>query len=310
MGMKRSVSPLWNIVSGSCLLHLVCSLAPTTPLSPLTDRLPLSQADVTDLNVPAAFKVELFRDSRIPIDSNEIYRAATDMMVEVTGRPLMEPWLDRDWRSPIGDSGIYIQHSSYGKDPSRLYTQYLIWGLNHILLSMTLSDSYCQTTATLKYRGAPVGEIHIVKRPPGGQPWSTQEPSALMTFNQQTPGSLAYVNFEIKIAYGAKPVPKKIIYLTAIKAMGEACEKGLSAVLPGMFTRGIREVIWKLIGMSQSGRMIEAGYSRMAVIKTLARMVSEEHFSETFVWAKVDGRAAGIGGFTQGIEKGSPNATS
>ncbi|KAI4261098.1 MAG: hypothetical protein L6R42_003698 [Xanthoria sp. 1 TBL-2021] len=267
------------------------------------------QANVADLNVPAAFKVELFRDSHVPIDSDEIYRSATDMMVQVTDRPLMEPWLDTDWSSPVGDSGIYIRHTSYGRDPSRLYTQYIIWGLNHILLSMTLLDRYCQTIAILKYRENLVGEIHIAKRPPGGETRSAQDPSALMMFNQRMLGSLSYINFDVKITYSAKPLPKKLVYLTAIKAMGEACEKGLPAVVPGMSTTGIQQVTWKLIAMSQSARTIEAGYSRMAVIKTLARMVSDEHFSEVFVWAKVDGHAAGIGGFTQGTERFSLNTT-
>ncbi|KAL8850098.1 MAG: hypothetical protein Q9221_004959 [Calogaya cf. arnoldii] len=268
-----------------------------------------SQANVADLNVPAAFKVEVLRDPQIPIDPEEIYRAATDMMVEVTDRPLMQPWLDRDWKSPLGESGIYIRPQYYGKEPSRLYTQYIIWGLNHMLLSITLSDSFCETTAVLLYRGSLVGEIHIARMPPVGSTWNVHEPSALMAFNQGMSPSLAYTNFEVKVTYSVKPLPKKLIYLTAIKAMGEACEKGLPAVVPGMFTTGLQEVTWKLIAMSQSARTIKAGYSRMAVIKTLTRMVLDEHFSEVFVWAKIDGQAAGIGGFMQGDGRFSLNGT-
>ncbi|KAL8657523.1 MAG: hypothetical protein Q9226_001837 [Calogaya cf. arnoldii] len=268
-----------------------------------------SQTNAADLNVPAAFKVEVLCDPHIPIDSEEIYRAATDMMVEVTDRPLMQPWLDRDWKSPLGESGIYIRPQNYGKEPSRLYTQYIIWGLNHMLLSMTLLDRFCKTTAVLMYRGSLVGEIHIAKGPPVGRTWNVQEPSALMAFNQGMSASLANANFEVRVTYSAKHLPKKLVYLTAIKAMGEACEKGLTAVVPGMFTTGLQEVTWKLVGMSQSARTIKAGYSRMAVIKTLTKMVLDEHFSEVFVWAKVDGHAAGIGGFTQGDGSFSINGT-
>ncbi|KAL8858944.1 MAG: hypothetical protein Q9178_004623 [Gyalolechia marmorata] len=231
------------------------------------------------------------------------------MMYQVTDHPLMQQWLDRDWKSPLGDSGIYIRPNSYGKDPSRLYTQYIIWGLNHVLLSMTLLDRYCQTTAVLKYQGNTVGAIHVARTPPVGKSWSSQQHSALARFKKKTPGSLTFTNFDIKIAYGAKPVAKKLVYLTAIKAMGEACEKGLRAVVPSMLTIGIQQVTWKLIAMSQSQRTIEAGYSRIAVVKTLAKMIVDDHFSEVFVWANVDGRAAGIGGFTQATSGFSPTTT-
>ncbi|KAL8675473.1 MAG: hypothetical protein Q9168_000174 [Polycauliona sp. 1 TL-2023] len=259
------------------------------------------------LNIPAAFKVVLIPETHVPIDSEEIYRAATGMMIQVTDRPLMERWLNRDWQSPAGDSGIYIRPDIHAKAPSRLYTQYIIWALNRLLLSMTLSGKYCQTTALLKYEDIFIGAIHVARRPPVGEHWNTEEPSASETSTQQ---ALAYTNFEIRVSYGAKPIPRNLVYLTAIKAMGEACEKGLHAVVPGMFTTGIQEVIWKLIGMSQSEHIIEPGYSRMAVIKTLAKMVSEDHFSEAFVWAKVDGRAAGIGGFVQGKDRFTLDVTS
>ncbi|KAL8930014.1 MAG: hypothetical protein Q9172_000246 [Xanthocarpia lactea] len=267
------------------------------------------QANITALQIPAAFKVELVSDPSVPIDSEEIYQTAADMMYQVTDHPLMQQWLGKDWKSPLGDSGIYIRPNSYGKDPSRLYTQYIIWGLNHILLSMTLLDRYCQTTAVLKYQGNPVGAIHVARTPPVGESWSPQQHSALAMFKKETPGSLTFTDVDIKIAFGATPVAKKLIYLTTIKAMGEACEKGLRAVVPRMLTTGIQQVTWKLMAMSRDQPTIEAGYSRIAVIKTLAKMVVDDHFSEVFVWAKVNGRAAGIGGFTQGTSGFSRTTT-
>ncbi|KAL8790196.1 MAG: hypothetical protein Q9213_000727 [Squamulea squamosa] len=255
---------------------------------------------MTAVGVPDTFKVELDSDPSKPINSKEIYQAAADMMYQVTEHPLMHPWLDRDWKSPLGQSGIYIRHNSFGKDPSRLYTQFIIWGLNHVLLSMTLLDSYCQTTAVLKYQGNPVGAIYVVQRPPVGKFWSPQRQSAPAAFQQKDSKSLTFTHVDIRVTYGEKPIAQSIIYLTAIKAMGEACEKGLSAVVRGMFTTSIQQVTWKLFALSQRDPTIEAGYSRVAVVKTLAKMVFDDHFSDVFVWAKVDGRAAAIGGFTQG----------
>ena len=221
-------------------------------------------------------------------------------MVQVTDRPLMEAWQDRDWKSPVGNSGIYIRHNRYGRDPSRLYTQYIIWGLNYLLLSMTLTGRYCQITAMLSYRGLPVGTIHIATQSPVGEFRSAQEPQA----------SAASDDLEIRVSYGPRPLPKNVVYLTAIQAMGEACEKGLSAAVPGMFTVGLQLVTWKLLPMPQHERVIKAGYSRMAVIKTLARMALDQQFFEAFVWVKVDGRDTGIGGFTQGTAGLNLNATS
>lgn len=117
----------------------------------LADQEHLSQANLSSLDVPPSFKVEMTPDITIPINSNDIYLGAIVMMYQVTDHPLMQPWFDKDWDSPGGTASISIQHNAFGKDPSRLYTQYIIWGLNHILLSMTLRDQFCQTTAVLKW---------------------------------------------------------------------------------------------------------------------------------------------------------------
>ncbi|KAI4241313.1 MAG: hypothetical protein L6R40_004619 [Gallowayella cf. fulva] len=279
-------------------------MAKAIPLSSTTGGLTLSQANLTSLGAPPAFKVELIPVPGIPIDSEEIYRAATDMMYIITERPLMQMWFDQGYPSPVGDSGIWIRHASSAKIPSRLSTQHIIWGLNHILLAMTVRDRYCQTTALLRWEGAFLGSIHVARKPPEGREWSRQNPSILNTTGLALPSSLAFTEFEISVRFGEKPIPKKIIYLTTIKAMGEACERGLSTPVPGMLTNGLQQVTWKLVPESL-GNMpkIEAGYSRIAVIKTLIVMVKEQTFLEAIIWAEVDGELAAFGGFTHG--KGS-----
>ncbi|KAL8683463.1 MAG: hypothetical protein Q9186_000618 [Xanthomendoza sp. 1 TL-2023] len=268
---------------------------------------------MSSLGIPTAFRVELDPDLKKPIDSEEIFRAAADMMFQVTDFPLSHTWLNRDWQSPVGDSGIFIRHNAYGKDPSRLSTQFIIWGLNHILLSMALrEDRYCQTTALLKWNGNPVGSIHVSRQMLPGKPWSRlQNSNTLATFGPRVPGPLKFTDFEIRLQFGDQSIPKKLLYLTTIKAMGEACEKGLSTLVRAMNTNGLQQVTWKLIPWSQlSSANIEAGYSRMAAIKTLASMLLEQEFKEAVVWVKVDGRAAAFGGFTQGKVLVPPGATS
>ncbi|KAL8811921.1 MAG: hypothetical protein Q9200_001419 [Gallowayella weberi] len=259
-----------------------------------------SQANISSPGVPAAFKVELVPDLNKPIHSEEIYRTATDMMFVVTDHPITQTWFDTEWKSPVGESGISIRHKGYGKDPSRLSTQFIIWGLNHILLSMTvLENRYCETTALLKWNGNPVGSIHVSRQLPAGKAWNLTSSNALAEYGQRAPGSLNFTTIDIRIQFGDKAIPKKLLYLTTIKAMGEACERGLSAHIPDIATVGLQQVTWRLIPwLGHSG--IEAGYSRLAAIKTLASMVLEREFKEAVVWVKADGIAAAFGGFTQG----------
>ncbi|KAI4166776.1 MAG: hypothetical protein LQ343_007758 [Gyalolechia ehrenbergii] len=230
----------------------------------------------------------------IPIEADEIYRVAFEMMFEITDHPIMQPWLDQDWHYSPRTSSISIRHIGYGKDPSRLYTQYLIWGLNHVLLSMALMDRYCQTTAVLKWEGNPVGRIEIAQSQPVEGPGSPHNQSILVSPARNN------ALFTIALKYSEKPIPKELVYLTAIKAMGEACEKGLPAPVPGMITTGLQKVTWKMLTPSRRVRTIEAGYSRLAVAKSLARMVLDDRFVEVLTWARVDGVVAAVGGFTQG----------
>ncbi|KAL8939681.1 MAG: hypothetical protein Q9211_002632 [Gyalolechia sp. 1 TL-2023] len=239
-------------------------------------------------------------DVGLPIEAVEIYRTAFEMMFDISDHPIMQPWLDHDWLYAGQTSSISIRHVGYGKDPSRLYTQYLIWGLNHVLLSMTLLDRYCQTTAVLKWEGNPVGTIRIARRPLMEGFQSPQNQSNLIPALAKDPQALKYTDLVIALKYGEKPIAQKLLYLTTIKAMGEACEKGLPSKVPGMITTGLQQVNWKLLPPSRGMPTIEAGYSRMAVAKSLARMVLDDHFAEVLIYVKVHGVLSAVGGFTQG----------
>ncbi|KAI4126767.1 MAG: hypothetical protein LQ338_003585 [Usnochroma carphineum] len=231
-------------------------------------------------------------------DAILIFRPALQMMYKISGFPLMHPWLDEAWPSPGADSGIYIQHPTFGKDPSHLYTQYLIWGINYLLLSMQIMNRYCQTTALLKWQGARVGSIHVSRRPPAGSTWARPNATDVFQPDQGPLAALTWDRLEVRLAYGTRPIAKNLLYLTCVKAMGDAAEKGLTTLLPALFTNGLQETTWKLLGLG--GDTIQAGYSRDAAVKCMARIMHDEKFVEIFASVFVDGIEVAIGAYTQG----------
>lgn len=226
-------------------------------------------------------------------------------MYDVTGFSLAHPWLARGWSSTVGTSDIHLEHKDFGgKDPSHLYTQYVIWGLNHLMLSMYLSGQYCQSIAVLKWRGAQVGAIYVAKRAALGLNQNIQnQTDILQTDRLPERGSVGDdEDVEVSIMYqGSTPIDRQLIYLTATKAMGEAAEIGLNRPVQSLFTQGIRQVSWKLVsGTKAFTGVLKPSHSRIAVIKTLAVMLEDHKFQKTMVWVKVDGRNTAVGGFTQG----------
>ncbi|KAI4145348.1 MAG: hypothetical protein L6R39_003829 [Caloplaca ligustica] len=263
-----------------------------------------SQANATDLHVPPSFKVDIAPDVNSPVDVEEAYRTAVDMMFVVSDYALSQTWLDRAFTSPIGDARIIVAHaSSSGKDPSRLTTQHVIWGLNHLMLSMTLSRRYCRTVATLKWDDVTIGTIKIVAHKLELD--SSSFSSALQLGNNITPDPRLTHFFDrdvtIQVAYGRKPIDRKVIYLTAIRAMGDAAEKGLDTPCRGMLTTGIQQVTWKLLREPGSQvPILRAGHSRIAVFSTLGRMLLDQRFQEIHLVMKVEGDQTAVGGFHQG----------
>lgn len=157
---------------------------------------------------PQISRSPVTRNITVPIDVEEIYRTAADMMFVVSDYPLTQTWMERTFTSPIGPAAIYVKQSAIGKDQP-LNTQRLIWGLNHMMFDITLSEKYCQTIATLKWDGVEIGTIEIVPRrrmialqdDAGSEPASNQNggpiPSLSHFFDK---------DITINCAYGKKPV--------------------------------------------------------------------------------------------------------
>ncbi|KAL8952122.1 MAG: hypothetical protein Q9222_001934 [Ikaeria aurantiellina] len=266
------------------------------------------QCSILQINVtapPRAFKAEIVPDPTKPIDVDELWHLALHAMWDITSEPMVQPLFDQLWHSNIGPAVIYIEHVPFGKDPSRLYAQYLVWGLNQMFLSMQLFNRWCATTATLKWDGVTVGTIRLLAAPPPARiSWNTpKNPSDIFqVFAGRENGTTESLDFDrvfVRIAYGSQKIAKNLIFLTCLKVMGEAAEKGLKTIVPFLSTQGLQQTSFKLLDKTARGTM-EAGYAREAATKAVARMIHDNEFVETFVWVDVDGVEAAVGGYTQG----------
>ncbi|KAL8998333.1 MAG: hypothetical protein Q9188_006121 [Gyalolechia gomerana] len=259
---------------------------------------------MSGLNVPPEFKVDITADTAVPLVSEEVYRVGVHMMYDVSGFPLMHPWLARSWFSGPGNTGIHVESNDFGgKSPSRLSTQQVIWGLNHLILSMTLSERYCQTVAVLKWEGVTIGAIHVARRTKPGMDSDPESRNNILQLAQEANRPLgAEDDIEVTISYaGSMPIDRRIIFLTAIRAMGDAAEKGMDRPVISMITQGLQRVSWKLAsGSAAFTGVFRPGQSRIAVVKAVAKMIEDRRFQKTIVWVKVDGQNTAAGGFFQG----------
>ncbi|KAI4188451.1 MAG: hypothetical protein L6R41_002130 [Letrouitia leprolyta] len=214
-------------------------------------------------------------------------------MYDITAFALDFPWQTEAWTSEIGNSVMTVNHAGAGgKDLSRLTTQYLIWGLNHLMLSMYLSRRYCRTIATLKWEGIVVGSVQIA-------PSESRTTNATIKPQIMVPGE----DIEVVISYRARspPIPRELIYLTAIKATGEAAEAGLDNPIQEIVTQSIQRTWWKLSGGHHSlTGVLRPRHSRYTILQTLETMVQDRKFQALFVGVTVNGENVAVGGFGQG----------
>ena len=237
----------------------------------------------------------------MPIDSEEIYRAAIDMMFKVSDFPLTQAWPNKVFPSPIGPSKILLRHSATGKEYSLLSTHSVIWGLNHLMLSMTLSKKFCQTKAILKFDGDDIGSIEVAPQStPLISPGPANSTESLQLGNQTLPS--IWHSFDrlvtIKTEWGKKAVDRHLMYLTGIKAMGDAAEMGLDHICAGMVTTSIRQMKWSLLREPGMGiPVFKAGYSRVAAFAALLKAIQDQRFDELFVIMSVEGDVTAVGGY-------------
>ncbi|KAL8953345.1 MAG: hypothetical protein Q9222_000807 [Ikaeria aurantiellina] len=294
----RSSVITYTFVQSTLLYLTSCAV----PLNPVSELQILSSLNVSDLGIPPDFKVEITSDTTTSILDEELFRVAIHMMYDVSGLPITDTWLDRDWNSKVGPSSIRVEHRDFGKGLSQLSTQYIIWGLNHLMLSMYLSRRFCATTAALKWQGTQVGAIHVIKRASSVLSNATQDNTGSLSFAQVDSASnlnTEHLDIEVRIS-ASPPIDRQVIFLTAIKAMGDAAEAGLDQPVRSLSTQGVQQTSWSLVGGVEAFTgILKPSYSRAAVVRTLGVMIEVNNFRNTYVWIKADGRNTAVGGFSQ-----------
>ncbi|KAL9594906.1 MAG: hypothetical protein Q9219_006761 [cf. Caloplaca sp. 3 TL-2023] len=287
------------LVLTTCLFQVTAAI----PLEPLPESAIRSPPPPSALSIPPSFKVEI-STSPTTISNEGAYRAAIQTMYAVTDFPLAHVWLDHTWGSPLGPTTIRIKNEDFGKATSRLSTQYIIWGLNHLMLSFYLSRQKSEMTATLKWEGVEVGVIELRKRVQTAvaRPQLSQNETTDLVL-PNLPSSLTTTErFETHINYppSAPLIPREIIFLTGIRAMSDAAEKGLDnpPADSSIVTQGVRGVVWHLGGGTRlTPGVLKWGHSRLAVLETLGSMISDDKFQVVVVWVKVNGLSVAVGGF-------------
>ncbi|KAL8809552.1 MAG: hypothetical protein Q9223_003023 [Gallowayella weberi] len=259
---------------------------------------------------PSSFKVIVEPDTTISIDPEEIWRAAITVMFRVTDFPLTDTWHEQSFPSPIGSTEIRLWDNTFGKERSYLTSQHVIWGLNRLMLSMFLSKQYCRTVAKISWAGEVIGTITVTPVAPGrpqrSAPDMQAERPAPMTPTSTESGFSHFFDRDVRVGvtYGSKSINKQLIYLTAIKAMGDAAERGLDTPVPYMITPGIQKVTWKLLRIRPVGSPLpdfKAGHSRMAIYRVIELLLHNQMFMETYVILSVIGEKYAIGGFDQEV---------
>ncbi|KAL8708379.1 MAG: hypothetical protein Q9220_006760 [cf. Caloplaca sp. 1 TL-2023] len=303
---------IWTCSTVVALTVLLSSPSLAIPLTPTSDLTISSQTNLTALPIPSAFKVEVQRNTNIPINPENIFSAAVDVMYGVTDFPLTDTWQSKAFPLVGGDTHFVLYDNAFGKDPSQLKTQHIIWGLNHLLLSIVISNQYCQTTVIIKWNDVSLGALSVVRIRPDTADKSTSvaitndsAPFSSIS-NATSPLSLAGLSHyfdrsvNVKVVYGDKPIDKTLIYLTAIRAMGDAALSGLDTPVSHVLTQGIRGVTWQLLQeTAKDTPAMMAGHSRVAAFWTLVRIRMDARWGEVYVVMSVDQKECALGGFDQ-----------
>ena len=168
---------------------------------------------------------------------------------------------------------------------------------------MTVSGKYCETMAVMKWEGAEIGYLRVVENPPGSKAMMQGNQTATilqLASSDNAPPLTVERDVKVTVAFGTRPIDRNLIWLTAIRAMGDAAEKGLEVPVPSITTTGIRQTSWTLRRLDGFAvPVLRPGHSRIAIASTLAKMFKEQRFREVTVGVNVDGIRTAVGGFRQ-----------
>ncbi|KAL8939652.1 MAG: hypothetical protein Q9211_002644 [Gyalolechia sp. 1 TL-2023] len=170
---------------------------------------------------------------------------------------------------------------------------------------MTLAEPYCQTVAVLTW------DSHNRRHPCGPEEpnlawiW-IQRAATIVQLAQEANRPLGAENdVEVTMTYAEPtPIERRIVFLTAIRAiraMRDATEKGLDRPVIWMITHSLQRVSWKLASVTAAfARVFRPDHSRIAIVKTVAKLIEDRRFQKTVVWVKFNGQNTAAAGFFQG----------
>lgn len=262
----------------------------------------------TTLNVPAAFKVDISSDSAHPIDSTAFYLNGIELLYRLSGYNLIHSWgsLSID----LEDYGLEISFESSSPSKLAMTSQHIIWGLSYVAFSMAVTGRYSALTATFKWEGQLIGSMRVNKTArliQGGGLQLLQNGSMqnVTTSNISTllPSAtwleVDREDLQISYVYSAQLIDKNDIFLTTMRALGDAIEHGVDNICVSQLTYGIRKCLWVLnseVG-PDGDYLLRYRHAILTILKVIEQMVSDNRFSAVLVSVAVNTVDSGHGGF-------------
>lgn len=275
-----------------------------------TDLSGPSQTNTSSLGVPSAFKVEPSWEADHPIDSTAFYMNGIELLYRLSDDPLSKRWdvVGINWENYGLE--IVFRASAPPEELSAMTTQHIVWGISYIAFYMTLTGRYTALTAVLKWEGEAVGNLQIQKAAPTLQEGTSVNGTdvsnnLLLTNTTELRTGKEYI--EITVYFSTSSIDENDIFLTALRALGDAMEAGIDTFTPAQFTIGIRNVVWFLGSeMSRDSKyLLKYRHSIEAIRQTISQMVSMNKFRGVIVIVHVNAMEVAQGGLEQ---KTAPNS--
>ena len=270
----------------------------------------------TTLNVPSAFKVSISSESAHPIDSTAFYMNGIELLYRLSAYNLAQTWGSLVVAVEQYDLEINFETPSPPKVP--MTSQHIIWGISYVAFSMAVSGRYEALSATLKWDGQLVGSMRVNRTAEGSQGGGVR----LVQCGGSKNGSTANVStplpsatwieadkedLDISYVYSLHMIDKNDIFLTTLRAVGNAIEQGVDEICVSQLIYGVKKCVWVL--NSERGPdgvyLLKYRHAILAIRKVINQMVSDDRFSGILITVALNTIAAGNGGFQRLRTSGS-----
>ena len=270
----------------------------------------------TTLTVPSAFKVSISPDSAHPIDSTAFYMDGIELLYRLSAYNLAQTW--GSLIVAVEQYDLEINFETPAPAKVTMTSQHIIWGLSYVAFSMAVSGRYEALTATLKWDGQLVGSMRVNKTAGGSQGGglrlvrsgglkngTSENGSMLLTSAMGIEADKEDV--DISYVYSIHPIDKNDIFLTTLRAVGNAIEQGVDDICVSQLIYGVKKCVWVL--NSERGPdgvyLLRYRHAILAIRKVINRMVIDDRFSGILITVSLNTIAAGNGGFQRLKTSGS-----